>query len=70
MNDLLLATLIAQPGVGNPNLFNNYLLLGYVLMWLVGVGYLLSLAGRQRNIQQDIDLMKQLLQEDEEPEKR
>ena len=70
MNDLLLVALIAQPGVGNPNLFNNYLLLGYVLMWLVGVGYLLSLAGRQRNIQQDIDLMKQLLQEDEEPEKR
>lgn len=70
MNHLLLMTLVAQPGVGNPNLFNNYLLLGYVLMWLVGVGYLISLAGRQRNIQQDIDLMKQLLQEDEEPGKR
>lgn len=70
MNHLLLTTLVAQPGVGNPNLFNNYLLLGYVLMWLVGVGYLISLAGRQRNIQQDIDLMKQLLQEDEEPGKR
>ncbi|MCA9996431.1 MAG: hypothetical protein KDE56_11820 [Anaerolineales bacterium] len=70
MNLLLLTTYafsLMQPGIGNPNLFNNYLVLGYGLMWLVGVGYLLNLASRQRNIKQDIELMKQILQEDEEP---
>lgn len=70
MSYWLLIILLAQPGIGNPNQFNNYLLLGYGLMWLVGLGYLISLAGRQRNIQQDIELMKQLLQEDEQPPKQ
>ena len=70
MNLLLLTTYafsLMQPGIGNPNLFNNYLVLGYGLMWLVGVGYLLNLASRLRNIKQEIELMKQILQEDEEP---
>lgn len=70
MTPWLLTILLAQPGIANPNQFNNYLLLGYGLMWLIGLGYLISLANRQRNIEQDIELMKQLLQEDEEPRKR
>lgn len=61
---------LMQPGIGDPNHFNNYLVLGYGLMWLVGMGYLLNLASRQRNIKQDIELMKQILQEDEEPTKK
>lgn len=70
MSLFFLYTLLAQPGIGDPNRFNNYLVLGYALMWLIGVVYLVSLANRQRNIQQDIDLMKQILQEDEERAER
>ncbi|MCA9959412.1 MAG: CcmD family protein [Chloroflexota bacterium] len=55
-----------QAGVGDPNRFNNYLVLGYVVMWLIGLVYVISLASRQRNLQKDMDLMQQLLQEDEE----
>lgn len=52
--------------VGDPMQFNNYLVLGYVVMWLIGAAYVVSLALRQRNLQKDIDLMQRLLQEDEE----
>jgi hypothetical protein len=70
MSLFFLYTLWAQPGIADPNRFNNYLVLGYALMWLIGVVYLVSLANRQRNIQHDIDLMKQILQEDEERAER
>ncbi len=66
MNSLGLLTILLQGQVGNPNQFNNYLVLGYFVMWLIGVVYVISLATRQRNIQQDIQLLQQLLQDDEE----
>ena len=50
----------------DPNQFNNYLVLGYVVMLLIGLVYVVSLAARQRNLQQDIRLLQQILQEDEE----
>jgi len=50
----------------DPNQFNNYLVLGYVVMLLIGLVYIVSLAARQRNLQQDIRLLRQILQEDEE----
>lgn len=49
-----------------PNTFNNYLILGYTVMGIIGLVYIVSLAVRQRNLQQDIELMGQLLQDDEE----
>jgi hypothetical protein len=52
--------------VSDPNRFNNYLLLGYSVMWLIGMVYVASLVIRQRNLQQDMQLMHQILQEDEE----
>ena len=54
-----------QTGVG-PNHFNNYLLLGYFVMAVIGLIYIVSLALRQRNLQQDLRLMERLLQDDEE----
>ncbi len=46
--------------------FNNYLLLGYAVMWLIVMIYIASLALRQRNVHRDIELMEQILQEDDE----
>lgn len=47
------------------NQFNNYLMLGYVAMWLMGVIYVISLMVRQNNLKKDIQLMQQILQDDE-----
>jgi hypothetical protein len=55
-----------QAGVGDPNRFGNYLTLGYALMWLAGAVYVISLLTRQANIQKDLQLLKRLLDEDEE----
>lgn len=59
------AAILAQIST-DPNQFNNYLILGYGVMLLIGLVYIVSLAVRQRNLQQDIHLLQQLLQEDEE----
>lgn len=50
----------------NPHTFNNYLMLGYFVMGAIGLVYIVSLAMRQRNLRQDIELMERLLQDDEE----
>jgi len=55
-----------QSSVGDPNFFNGYLILGYVVMGLIGLVYIASLAIRQRNLQQDVQLMQQILQDDED----
>lgn len=65
MNAIFL-TILFQTSVSDPNRFNNYLLLGYSVMWLIGMVYVASLVIRQRNLQQDMQLMHQILQEDEE----
>jgi hypothetical protein len=54
-----------QSQVVDPNRFNNYMLFGYVVMWLIGLAYVFSLFNRQRNLQQDMKLMRQLLEEEE-----
>jgi len=54
-----------QSNVGNPNFFNGYLMLGYFVMGMIGLAYIASLTIRQRNLQQDIQLMQRILQEDE-----
>jgi hypothetical protein len=63
---LVLALPVWQAEVGNPNRFNNYLMLGYGVMGLIALGYIVTLAIRQRNLQKDVQLMAQLLQEDEQ----
>ncbi len=62
-----LATIFLQTAA--PNLFNQYLMLGYAVMGSIVLLYIISLAMRQRNIEQDLQLLTQLLQdEDEEQE--
>ena len=58
-------TSLLQTGLEDPNIFNGYLILGYAILWLIGFGYVASLIIRQRNMQKDIDLMRQILQDDE-----
>ena len=58
-----------QVQVANPNLFNQYLIGGYIAMSAVPLLYIIYLYVRQRNLQGDIDLLAQLLalQEDKRP---
>lgn len=58
-------TIVAQSSLGDLSQFNGYLLLGYIVMWVIAVVYLFTLSNRQRNLQQDIRLMRRLLEEDE-----
>ena len=59
--------LLSAPLQGvDPNQFNDFLILGYVVMWIIGLAYVISLLSRQRNVQKDVELMERLLQEDEE----
>ncbi len=55
-----------QAGIDDPNQFNGFLILGYIVMWLAFMIYIVSLANKQRNTKQDIKLLRQLLKEDEE----
>ena len=67
MSEWILASTALQT-VMDPNQFNNYLLLGYAVMWLIGMIYIASLVIRQRNLNRDLDLMEQILQEDDKPD--
>jgi len=58
-------TAAALQTISDPNQFNNYLLLGYAVMWLIVMVYIVSLAVRQRNLRRDLDLMEEILQEDD-----
>lgn len=62
---MLVASVFLQSSV-NPNTFNNYLILGYVVMGVIGLVYIASLAIRQRNLRQDLHLMERLLQDDKD----
>ncbi len=69
---LLLAAflpLLAQAPLDDPNRFNQYLLLAYATLWVIAMGYLLNMANRQRNLRQEIRLMRRLLEEDEAGER-
>ncbi len=50
----------------DPNKFNNFMILGYLVMWIIVMVYIGSLANRQRNIREEVKLLRQLLEEDEE----
>lgn len=48
-----------------PSRFNDFLLLAYAVMWIVTIVYIVNLANKQRNVQQELKLMRRLLEEDE-----
>jgi L-cystine uptake protein TcyP (sodium:dicarboxylate symporter family) len=62
----LYLSILLQPGIEDPNQFNNFLILGYVMMWLAFVVYIISIANKQRNTSQEVKMLRQLLTEDEE----
>lgn len=66
MTLVILLSILFQTPIDDPNKFNGYLILGYFVMWVAFIVYLVSLANKQRNTKQDVKLMQQLLQEDEE----
>ena len=53
------APILLQGGV-DPNITLDYLLLGYVAMWVIALFYVISLHSRQRNMEQDIELLTRL----------
>ena len=64
------ANIFFQADLFDPNKFNKFLVLGYFVMWLIVMVYVFTLANRQKNAREEIQLMKQLLEEDEEPANR
>ena len=61
---LMLASHLAQDG---PPDTISYLILGYVIIGVVGLGYVLSLLYRQANLGRELDTLEKL-QEDHEEE--
>lgn len=61
---LVSGAVLALQQMGEPNRFNAYLIGGYTVMSAFCLLYMLYLTMRQRNLQQDIALLTQLLQED------
>ncbi len=43
----------------------SYLILGYVIIGAVGLGYVLSLVLRQRGLKRDLDVIERLHSDDE-----
>lgn len=66
----ILLNIFIQGGVSDPNQFNNYLILGYGVMWAIALFYILVLANRQRNVREEVQLLHQLLAEDEDSPKK
>lgn len=60
---MLPLTILLQ--IDDPHKLNGYLILGYVVMWAIAMAYLLYLANRQRNLREDISVLRDLLQEEE-----
>ena len=59
--DTLLQTILSDP-----HKFNHFMILGYFVMWLIAIIYILTLANRQRNVREEVKLLQELLKEDEE----
>ena len=69
MTAMILLNILAQSGLDDANKFNGYLILGYGVMWAIVLFYVLVLANRQRNVREEVHLLRQLLEEDEDSEK-
>ena len=67
---MILLNIYAQGGLNDPNRFNGYLILGYGLMWAIALFYILVLANRQRNVREEVHLLRQLLEEDEDSQNK
>jgi hypothetical protein len=59
---------LRQADLFDPDKFNGYMILGYVVMWLIAMLYIVILANRQRNVKEEVELLQELLKEDEDAE--
>lgn len=50
----------------DPDQFNDFLLLGYVVLGIIAVAYIGYLYNQQRNIQRDLEIMEQLLDDEDD----
>jgi CcmD family protein len=66
MSLTIFLNVLIQTPIDDPNKFNGYLILGYSVMWLAFIIYVVALANKQRNIKQEVKLLQELLKEDEE----
>ena len=66
---MIATTLLLQTPIANADQFNGFLLFGYFVMWAIGMLYLGYLYNRQRNLRQDMALLKRLLRQKEDAEK-
>ena len=57
----MLATIFQNP---TPNTI-SYLILGYVIIGAVGLGYVITLLIRQNNLRRDLEMLKRLQEEDD-----
>lgn len=62
---MIFLSFLLQIGVDEPDRFNGYLLLGYVVLGLMAVGYMVYLWSQQRNVEQDLQVLQQLLEEED-----
>jgi hypothetical protein len=58
----MLAALFQNP---TPNTV-SYLIIGYVIIGAVGLGYIVSLLIRQGNLRRDLEMLKRLQEEDDQ----
>jgi uncharacterized membrane protein YqjE len=49
--------------IDDPNRFNNYMLMGYAVMFIIAIAYVLYLANMQRNVRNDLELLNRILKE-------
>ena len=70
MTAMILLNIFAQGGTADPNKHNGYLILGYGVMWAIALFYILVLANRQRNVRDEVHLLRQLLEEDEDSQNK
>lgn len=68
INDIVYIFLILVFQIDNPNHFNEYLVLAYGVLWVIGILYVANLINQQRNAQKDLELMRRLLEEHESDE--
>lgn len=57
--------LLLSPVLDQPPDTVSYLILGYVIIAVVGVGYVITLVVRQRNLKRDLDVLEKLDKDDE-----
>ncbi len=63
---MLFLTILFQTPIGDPNQFNDFLIMGYAVTWLIGMIYLFYLYNERRNVEKDIELMQRLMEDNEE----